>query len=99
MKNLNYNALAKISILIGILGILMIAHINYRLEVYYGSVQDLREIVDLFPFSRNEGIMLISTQILGLLIGFVCFFKEKANLGLIGGIICIVNLLILILKF
>ena len=83
------------SMIVGLIGILVIVYLNYRLESYIKELGSIADLVSFFPYTELELILINTSQFLGIAIGTLSIKKFKSKFGWIGLIICILNLIII----
>jgi hypothetical protein len=89
--------LSTASVLIGLTGLSAIFYFNYRAELNYEALGEVREIVTLFIYGPTNFWILMVTQLIGMTMGAIAFTHKKARFGLIGSALSMLCLILLLL--
>ncbi len=73
----------------------MILWWSFRLPFRYEELGGLGDQITLFKYGQENYYALLTSQVIGLISGIICYLKTKLNLGIIGSLICLIGFTIL----
>ncbi len=76
----------------------MILWCSFRLPLRYEELGGLGDLITLFKYGQENYYALLTSQVIGLVSGIICYLKTKFNVGIIGSLICLIGLTILLFE-